>query len=76
MLLVLMLIASALATGPFYRAILWFQVLFYVLAALGTLIPAAKKFKPVGIASTFVMLNAAATLAFYNFAAGRKKVWL
>ena len=76
MLLVLMLIASALATGPFYRAILWFQVLFYVLATLGTLIPAAKKFKPVGIASTFVMLNAAATLAFYNFAAGRKKVWL
>jgi cellulose synthase/poly-beta-1,6-N-acetylglucosamine synthase-like glycosyltransferase len=76
MLLVLMLIASALATGPFYRAILWVQVLFYVLATLGTLIPAAKKFKPVGIASTFVMLNAAATLAFYNFAAGRKKVWL
>jgi hypothetical protein len=40
------------------------------------LIPAAKKFKPVGIASTFVMLNAAAALAFYNFAVGRKKVWL
>jgi biofilm PGA synthesis N-glycosyltransferase PgaC len=76
MLLVLMLVASALATGPFYRTILWFHVLFYVLATLGTLIPAAKKFKPVGIASTFVMLNAAATLAFYNFAAGRKKVWL
>ena len=34
LLLVLMLIASALATGPFYRTILWFQVLFYVLAAL------------------------------------------
>jgi hypothetical protein len=38
--------------------------------------PSTKKFKPIGIASTFVMLNAAAALAFYNFAAGRKKVWL
>jgi hypothetical protein len=38
--------------------------------------PATKRFKPIGIASTFVMLNAAAALAFYNFAAGRKKVWL
>jgi cellulose synthase/poly-beta-1,6-N-acetylglucosamine synthase-like glycosyltransferase len=76
LLLLLMLMASAIATGPFYRAIFWLQVLFYVLAAFGTFSPAAKKFKPIGIASTFVMLNAAAALAFYNFAAGRKKVWL
>jgi biofilm PGA synthesis N-glycosyltransferase PgaC len=75
-LLVLMLIGSAIATGPFYRAVFWIQVLFYVSAALGTLSPATKRFKPIGIASTFVMLNAAAALAFYNFAAGRKKVWL
>jgi hypothetical protein len=52
------------------------QVLFYVLAVLGTVVPSVKQFKPVGIASTFVMLNAAAALAFYNFAAGRKRVWL
>jgi hypothetical protein len=51
-------------------------VIFYVAAVFGTLIPSVKQFKPVGIASTFVMLNAAAALAFYNFAAGRKKVWL
>jgi biofilm PGA synthesis N-glycosyltransferase PgaC len=76
LLLLLMLAASASAGGPFYRAIFWLQMLFYVLAALGTLSPSAKKFKLVGIASTFVMLNAAATLAFYNFVAGRKKVWL
>ncbi len=76
MLLVLMLVASAMAGGPFYRAIFWLQVLFYVLAVFGTLVPSVKQFKPVGIASTFVMLNAAAALAFYNFAAGRKKVWL
>ncbi len=76
MLLILMLVASAMAGGPFYRAIFWIQVLFYVLAVLGTVVPSVKRFKPVGIASTFVMLNAAAALAFYNFAAGRKRVWL
>jgi poly-beta-1,6-N-acetyl-D-glucosamine synthase len=76
LLLLLMLIASAVAGGPFYRAIFWLQVLFYVSAVFGTLIPSVKQFKPVGIASTFVMLNAAAALAFYNFAAGRKKIWL
>jgi cellulose synthase/poly-beta-1,6-N-acetylglucosamine synthase-like glycosyltransferase len=76
LLLVLMLMASAMAGGPFYRAIFWLQVIFYGLAVFGTLIPSVKRFKPVGIASTFVMLNAAAALAFYNFAAGRKKVWL
>ena len=76
LLLLVMLMASAMAGGPFYRTIFWLQVLFYVLALFGTLIPSVKQFKPVGIASTFVMLNAAAALAFYNFAAGRKKVWL
>jgi cellulose synthase/poly-beta-1,6-N-acetylglucosamine synthase-like glycosyltransferase len=76
LLLLLMLMASAMAGGTFYRTIFWLQVIFYVAAVFGTLIPSVKQFKPVGIASTFVMLNAAAALAFYNFAAGRKKVWL
>jgi poly-beta-1,6-N-acetyl-D-glucosamine synthase len=76
LLLLLMLMASAVAGGPIYRTIFWLQVLFYASAVFGTLIPSVKQFKLVGIASTFVMLNAAAALAFYNFAAGRKKVWL
>jgi biofilm PGA synthesis N-glycosyltransferase PgaC len=76
LLLALMLLASATARGPFYRGIFWIQVLFYASAGLGALSPTIKKFKPVGIASTFVMLNAAAALAFYNFIAGRKRVWL
>ena len=75
LLLLLMLVASAIVAGPFYRAIFWLQVLFYVSATFGMLSPATKKFKPVGIASTFVMLNAAAALAFYNFAVGREKLW-
>jgi len=76
LLLVLMLMSSALSTGPFYRSIFWLQILFYALAVVGTLNPALRRFKPFAIASTFVMLNAAASLAFYNFIAGRNKVWV
>ena len=76
LLLVLMLIASAMIDGPFFRAIFWLQILFYVLAVLGSLSPSARKLKPVAIANTFVMLNAAAALAFYNFVAGRNRVWV
>lgn len=76
LLLVLMLIASALAGGPFYRAVFFLEIIFYLLAVSGAWSPSAKRFKPVAIASTFVMLNAAAAMAFYNFALGRKKVWV
>lgn len=76
LLLVLMLGASAMAGGPIYSAIFWLQVLFYLLAGVGALNPATKRFRPVAVANTFVMLNAAAALAFYNFLAGRKSVWV
>ena len=76
LLLVFMLGTSALAGGPFFNAIFWFQILFYVLAALGSFSPSTKKLRPVAIAHTFVMLNAAAAVAFYNFAAGRNGVWI
>lgn len=75
LLLVLMLIASAMASGPFFAAIFWLQVVFYAFAALGTVHPTLKRLKPIAIAGTFVMLNAAAALAFYNFIAGKNKVW-
>lgn len=74
--LVLMLITSGLARGSFYRLAFGLQVLFYCFALIGSFVPAAKRFKPVAIATTFVMLNAAATLAFYNFIAGNKDVWI
>jgi len=76
LLLILMLVASATSRGPFYRAGFWLQILFYALAAFGTLSPSTRKFKLVGIANTFVMLNAAAAIAFYNFVTGRNKVWV
>lgn len=70
-----MLTGSALAGGAFYDTIFWLQVCFYLLAAAGMANPSLRKLKPVAIASTFVMLNAAAALAFYNFIAGRNSVW-
>jgi biofilm PGA synthesis N-glycosyltransferase PgaC len=73
--LVTMLVTSALSQGPFYKTIFWAQIFFYLLAAFGMLRPSFKKFKPAAIASTFVMLNAAAALAFYNFVAGKNRVW-
>jgi cellulose synthase/poly-beta-1,6-N-acetylglucosamine synthase-like glycosyltransferase len=73
--LFLMLLSSSLATGSFYRAACWAQIAFYGAAIVGTLQPSANRFKPVSIAYTFVMLNTAATIAFYNFLAGRYKVW-
>lgn len=74
--LIVMLVASAMLHGTFYRALFGLQILFYLGAACGTLSPAIRRFKPVAIASTFVMLNAAAVLAFYNFVTGRNRVWI
>ena len=76
LLLILMLAASAMLSGPFFKAVFWLQTFFYILAILGTLSPSTRRFRPVAIANTFVMLNAAAALAFYNFVAGRNRVWV
>jgi poly-beta-1,6-N-acetyl-D-glucosamine synthase len=76
LLLILMLFASAMSKAPFYTAVFWIQTVFYVLAMLGSLSPSTRRFRPVAIANTFVMLNAAAALAFYNFVAGRNRVWV
>ncbi len=74
--LVLLLVTSVVVDGTFYRVVFWLQILFYLLAACGALGASFRKFKPVAIASTFVMLNAAAAIAFYNFVAGKKDLWV
>lgn len=74
--LVLLFISCALAEGFFYGAVFLLQLIFYGLAGAGALSPSTRKLKPVSIAHTFVMLNVAAGLAFYNFVAGRKGVWV
>lgn len=74
--LVLMLGISFAIDGPLYRSFFLLQLLVYLLAAFGMVVPRAQRFKPVGVAQTFVMLNVAAALAFYNFVAGRNRVWI
>lgn len=76
LLLVLLLISSACAHGAFYKAAFAAQLLFYGLAALGWLSPPTRRFRLVATAETFTMLNIAAVFAFYNFATGRKRVWV
>ena len=73
--LLLMLLCSAVAAGPFYLTLFWLQIVFYTAALIGLLLPFSKRLKPVAIASTFVTLNAAAVLAFYNFVRRRDRVW-
>ena len=74
-LLFMMLLAAAISRGAAYRAIFWLQVLIYVLAALGSLSLSAKKARPVAMANTFVMLNAAAAFALFNFIRRRSRTW-
>ncbi|MDQ2833214.1 MAG: glycosyltransferase family 2 protein [Acidobacteriota bacterium] len=76
LLLVMMLLTSATTPAPLYRSIFAVQLVFYGLAAIGMLFPRSKRAKPIAIASTFVMLNAAAAVAFSNFIMGREKVWV
>lgn len=74
--LCLMLVASAAAPGVLFKFIFLLQIVFYLVAALGLLNPAARSIKPFAIASTFVMLNAAAAIAFYNFVTQKKNLWV
>lgn len=73
LLLVTMLLASWYAGGLFYRVAFELQILLYGAAALGTGFPGLKRYKPISVAHTFVLLNAAAAMAFYNFLAGRAR---
>ncbi len=74
-LLVLMLVTSVFAGGRWYQACFALQLIFYGLAAIGEFGASNKRFKAVSIAHTFTTLNLAAAIAFYNFVAGREKVW-
>lgn len=74
-LLAISLISSFLAAGLFFKAMFWLQVAIYFAAMLGYRLPESKRFKVIAVATTFVMLNAAAAVALYNFVTGRDEVW-
>jgi cellulose synthase/poly-beta-1,6-N-acetylglucosamine synthase-like glycosyltransferase len=71
------LLATVFLTAPFYRVALGCQLIFYAFAILG-FVPGKKGpfTRMTDAAFTFVMLNAAALMAFANFVTGRKEVWI
>jgi biofilm PGA synthesis N-glycosyltransferase PgaC len=74
-----LLIASlALAlSGPFYRAVLILELLFYALSALALcgLLKGGILARIADAAGVFVLLNGAAAVALVNFVAGRRAAW-
>jgi cellulose synthase/poly-beta-1,6-N-acetylglucosamine synthase-like glycosyltransferase len=58
-------------TGPLYLAILWAQILFYGMALVGFNRGVGKNFRPAAAASSFLVLNAAAWCASWNWLFGR-----
>jgi cellulose synthase/poly-beta-1,6-N-acetylglucosamine synthase-like glycosyltransferase len=75
LLLLALVTSAALAAKPFYLVLFLLQLAFYAMAATGTLAPATTRLKPVSIATTFFMLNAAAAYALYNFLRNHTEVW-
>lgn len=70
------LVSSALLSGVFFRAALLLQLAFYGLGMLATLQPGRGLLaRGADAAFTFVLLNAAALVAFGKFVSGRKPVW-
>jgi cellulose synthase/poly-beta-1,6-N-acetylglucosamine synthase-like glycosyltransferase len=71
-----LLISSLLLPGAFYRFMALVQLLFYVLGALSII---RLRLGPVSrltdAAMAFLVLNSAATMAFFNFVTGKKRVW-
>jgi len=58
-------------SGPVYTLILWSQVVFYALALLGCSGSIAARFRLAATITSFVLLNAAAWAAFWNWIFGR-----
>jgi cellulose synthase/poly-beta-1,6-N-acetylglucosamine synthase-like glycosyltransferase len=70
-LLIAMLAASAVLSGPIYRIALVAQLLAYVLALAGLHPKVAARLRLASAAASFVVLNAAAGVAFWVWLLGR-----
>jgi biofilm PGA synthesis N-glycosyltransferase PgaC len=70
------LVSSIFLSAPIYRAALILQLLFYILSAGGSFLRTGNLLtKAAHAAFTFVVLNAAALVAFANFVVGRRPAW-
>ncbi|MFZ0418149.1 MAG: glycosyltransferase family 2 protein [Candidatus Sulfotelmatobacter sp.] len=74
--LAVLLMTSALLPGSIYRVALFLQLAFYLLSLLAALqLGRGPLGRAANAASTFVILNTAAVVAFANFMSGRKPGW-
>ncbi len=74
--LLALLLTSVLAPGPFYRTAFVCQIVCYAAALLGLWAPAAR-IRPLTVAASFLVLNAAAWVAFWVWATGRtERAWV
>jgi poly-beta-1,6-N-acetyl-D-glucosamine synthase len=72
-----LLLASCVLSGSFYRVVLIFQVVFYLLGllALSRLLKRGMLARIADAAGAFVLLNSAAAVAMVNFVTGRRAAW-
>jgi cellulose synthase/poly-beta-1,6-N-acetylglucosamine synthase-like glycosyltransferase len=75
LLLVMLFVASGKAKGILYQGIFVAQIVFYCVAAFGTIFPLSRRIKCIAVVNAFVILNAAATLALCNLMIGKLPVW-
>lgn len=74
--LFLLFVASFFPQGGFYKLAILGQVVLYLMACVGWLIPKTRNNKVINLAFFFVMLNGAALSGFYFWAAGKcQGVW-
>ena len=66
-----LLAISAAQPGTFYQAAFWVQVVFYTMAVLGLRRGVATRVRLASAAASFVVLNAAAWLAWWTWVIGR-----
>ena len=75
--LMVLLLSSLFAAGTFYRTVFWIQIACYLLSLLGaTRLKLGLISRITDAAWTFVLLNAAAVIAFWNFVTGHTTVWM
>ena len=74
--LLVLFVASLLLPGPFYQTIFVCQTICYLAALIGLWTPAGR-WRPFAAAASFLVLNSAAWVACWVWAAGRtEKTWI
>lgn len=74
--LLVLLVTSAILPGPVYRLVFGVQCLFYLLALAGAWKPIGQRSQAATAAASFVVLNAAAAMAFCVWVLGRaSRTW-